>query len=64
MQLTELQIGLIALGVAGIAAVVGYNMWQEKRRPSDRGTVRSARRRPDVLIDPPAAAGAAGRTDA
>jgi hypothetical protein len=54
MQLTELQIGLIALGVAGIGAVVGYNMWQEKRH---RQTAERAlgEARPDVLIDPPAA---------
>jgi FtsZ-interacting cell division protein ZipA len=52
MQLTELQIGLIALGVAGIAAVVGYNMWQERRH---RQTAERAlgEARPDVLIDPP-----------
>ncbi len=52
MQLTELQIGLIALGVAGIAAVVGYNMWQERRhrRTAERALGEA---RPDVLIDPP-----------
>ncbi|MBP6193238.1 MAG: cell division protein ZipA C-terminal FtsZ-binding domain-containing protein [Methyloversatilis sp.] len=52
MQLTELQIGLIALGVAGIGAVVGYNMWQERRH---RQTAERAlgEARPDVLIDPP-----------
>ncbi|AOF83180.1 hypothetical protein BSY238_192 [Methyloversatilis sp. RAC08] len=52
MQLTELQIGLIALGVAGIGAVVGYNMWQEKRH---RQTAERAlgEAHADVLIDPP-----------
>lgn len=52
MQLTELQIGLIALGVAGIGAVVGYNMWQEKRH---RQTAERAlgETHADVLIDPP-----------
>lgn len=52
MQLTELQIGLIALGVAGIAVVVGYNLWQERRH---RQTAERAlgEVRPDVLIDPP-----------
>ena len=34
MQLTELQMGLIALGVLGVGAVIGYNMWQERRRPN------------------------------
>ncbi|MCQ9373180.1 cell division protein ZipA C-terminal FtsZ-binding domain-containing protein [Methyloversatilis sp. XJ19-13] len=55
MQLTELQIGLIALGVAGIGAVVGYNMWQEKRH---RQTAERAlgETHADVLIDPPDAA--------
>lgn len=55
MQLTELQIGLIALGVAGIGAVVGYNMWQEKRH---RQTAERAlgEAHADVLIDPPDAA--------
>jgi hypothetical protein len=52
MQLTELQIGLIALGVAGIGAVVGYNMWQERRH---RQTAERAlgEAHADVLIDPP-----------
>ncbi len=52
MQLTELQIGLIALGVAGVGAVVGYNMWQERRH---RQTAERAlgEARPDVLINPP-----------
>jgi FtsZ-interacting cell division protein ZipA len=52
MQLTELQIGLIALGVVGIGAVVGYNMWQEKRH---RQTAERAlgKAHADVLIDPP-----------
>lgn len=51
MQLTELQIGLIALGMAGVGAVVGYNMWQERRhrRTAERALGET---RPDVLIDP------------
>lgn len=52
MQLTELQIGLIALGVAGVGAVVGYNMWQERRhrQTAERALGES---RHDVLIDAP-----------
>ncbi|HEY9194160.1 MAG TPA: cell division protein ZipA C-terminal FtsZ-binding domain-containing protein [Methyloversatilis sp.] len=52
MQLTELQIGLIALGVAGVGAVVGYNMWQERRhrQTAERALGES---RHDVLIDTP-----------
>ncbi|WP_018410660.1 cell division protein ZipA C-terminal FtsZ-binding domain-containing protein [Methyloversatilis thermotolerans] len=51
MQLTELQMGLIALGVVGVGAVIGYNMWQERRhrRTAERALGEA---RPDVLIDP------------
>lgn len=55
MQLTELQMGLIALGVLGVGAVIGYNMWQERRhrRTAERALGDA---RPDVLIDPLASA--------
>ena len=54
MQLTELQMGLIALGVLGVGAVIGYNMWQERRhrRTAERALGDA---QPDVLIDPLAA---------
>jgi hypothetical protein len=51
MQLTELQMGLIALGVVGVGAVIGYNLWQERRhrRTAERALGDA---QPDVLIDP------------
>ena len=38
MALTELQMGLIALGAAGVAGVLAYNKWQERkfRRQADK----------------------------
>lgn len=51
MQLTELQMGLIALGVLGVGAVIGYNMWQERRhrRTAERALGDAGT---DVLIEP------------
>lgn len=50
MALSELHIALIALGVAAVAGVFGYNKWQE-RKFRDRTEELFASDRPDVLLD-------------
>lgn len=49
---SELQIGLIALGVAAVVGIVAYNKWQErKHRKHAETTFRSDH--PDVLLETP-----------
>lgn len=49
---SELQIGLIALGVAAVVGILAYNKWQErKHRKLAESTFRSDH--PDVLLDEP-----------
>lgn len=49
---SELQIGLIALGVAAVLGIIGYNKWQErKHRRQAENAFRSDH--PDVLLDAP-----------
>ena len=48
---SELQIGLVALGVAALVGIIGYNKWQErKHRRHAEQAFRSEHR--DVLLDP------------
>lgn len=48
---SELQIGLVALGVAAVVGIIAYNKWQErKQRKHAERTFRSDHR--DVLLDP------------
>jgi len=49
---SELQIGLIALGIAAVVGILAYNKWQErKHRKLAESTFRSDH--PDVLLDEP-----------
>lgn len=48
---SELQIGLVALGLAAVVGIIAYNKWQErKQRKHAERTFRSDHR--DVLLDP------------
>ncbi|HRD33176.1 MAG TPA: cell division protein ZipA C-terminal FtsZ-binding domain-containing protein [Rhodocyclaceae bacterium] len=48
---SELQIGLVALGVVAVVGIIAYNKWQErKQRKHAERTFRSDHR--DVLLDP------------
>ena len=50
--MTELQIGLISLGVIAVVGVVAYNKWQEMRqRRQASGLCKDGL--PDVLLDGP-----------
>lgn len=61
---SELQIGLVALGVAAVVGIIAYNKWQErKQRKHAERTFRSDHR--DVLLDPqePSEGGAHERSE-
>lgn len=60
---SELQIGLVALGLAAVVGIIGYNKWQErKHRKHAESTFRSDHR--DVLLDPLEPGEAAARSRA
>lgn len=55
---SELQMGLVALGLAAVVGIIAYNKWQErKQREHAERTFRSNHR--DVLLDPLAPSGPA-----
>lgn len=60
MSISDLQLGLIALGAAGVIGVFAYNKWQERKH---RAHAERAFRNdhPDVLIEPPGERPAAER---
>lgn len=57
MPISELQAGLIAVGVAAVAVVFAYGKWQERRQRRQAERVFGAEHR-DVLLEPEEAAGA------
>ncbi len=59
---SELQIGLVALGVAAVVGIVAYNKWQErKHRQQAERAFKSDHR--DVLLEPKKSAGKSGRVE-
>jgi hypothetical protein len=51
MMDSELQIGLVALGIAAVVSIVAYNKWQErKHRRHAEQAFKSEHR--DVLLEP------------
>jgi hypothetical protein len=67
MNMTDLQMGLIGLGVAAVLGVLAYNKWQEHKHRKLAEALLSARQA-DVLLDESAAlvddaAGVAERPD-
>ena len=60
--MTELQMGLIGLGAAAVAGVLGYNKWQEYRhRKLAEAVLRP--QHDDVLLGAAAQAAQAGRSE-
>jgi hypothetical protein len=52
MPISDLQIGLIALGATGVIGVFAYNKWQERKHRAHADRV-FRQDHPDVLIEPP-----------
>lgn len=52
MPISDLQLGLIALGATGVIGVFAYNKWQERKHRAHAERV-FRKDHPDVLIEPP-----------